>query len=422
MKQKTEILILGKIGSGKSSLINYLLDLKESDLNYCEVGEGKRTTARGIFKKEGELNGIKYNLYDSMGLETSQENEKKKWFKMLDYIFNPYLSIDLDYDFTNVEKPEKEYFDCIFYCIKADAKLEEEDINIQIIKKLEEEYKNNVIVVLTNCDRTEAKKILALEKELKIYSIIPIKVSSVESESQSDFGVLKSKKVGKELIICEIIINSIDNLVKYLCDNIIKSLKKEIAQDIDKMKAKIVIELETNNIYDFDSLKNSIEEKFKNLDEIFNYKSNIIINREYKKQIEDLKKILSLFSIEKELYSKLDIGLNIENNNNYFSNFTNNLSLLDILGSILVVFPRLFFATSIFGLITLGISSVLKKERKKIELKNISLDLLYKIEQQIYKDIDEKKKKLKKDIEDNININTLKEKIRLNGKKLENLK
>ena len=180
-KRPLELLVLGKIGVGKSSFINYILALKEGDSAYCKTGDGERTTERGIFRKEGTVDGIPFNLYDSMGLDATDYDEQKKWIDMIAYFFNPEGRGKPAYQ---VDIPSRGFCHSVFYCIDSYVKIEEEDIDIEMIEILIKKFKQKVIVVLTKVDRAPKSTVDALENALyeeftreKIYIIKTVSIS-----------------------------------------------------------------------------------------------------------------------------------------------------------------------------------------------------------------------------------------------------
>lgn len=126
-------LILGKTGTGKSSLLNYLLGQR------CfEAGVGKPVTKRGIWPHSTMLDNFKVTVYDSWGLESGDHFED--WHEMLNEEKQRH---DLRQNVT-------EWFHSIVYCIQASgARIEDVDVDI-INSFLEEKY--HLIVVLTKAD------------------------------------------------------------------------------------------------------------------------------------------------------------------------------------------------------------------------------------------------------------------------------
>lgn len=126
-------LILGKTGTGKSSLLNYLLGQK-----LFEAGVGKPVTQKGIHPQNAWLDNFKVTVYDSWGLESGDSFEN--WHEML----------ECEKQKHDLRQNVSEWFHSIVYCIQASgARIEDVDIDI-INSFLDEKY--HVVVVLTKAD------------------------------------------------------------------------------------------------------------------------------------------------------------------------------------------------------------------------------------------------------------------------------
>ncbi len=126
-------LVLGKTGTGKSSLLNYLVGHK-----IFEAGVGKPVTKKGIHPQSAWLDGLKITVYDSWGLESGDHFED--WREML----------EKEKQKHDLRQNVSEWFHSIIYCIQASgARIE--DVDTEIINSfLDEKY--HVVVVLTKAD------------------------------------------------------------------------------------------------------------------------------------------------------------------------------------------------------------------------------------------------------------------------------
>ena len=146
------LLILGKTGTGKSSIVNALVG---EDVE--ETGAGKPKTKKGIFPHEEEIDGKKVVIHDSWGLEVGKDEE---WEEIINNALKE----------KGIDKNIKDWFHSVTYCIQAGGD-RIEDFDLKIIKKfLDDKY--NVIVALTKSDQIgKAKRekfIKEIEKAIKI--------------------------------------------------------------------------------------------------------------------------------------------------------------------------------------------------------------------------------------------------------------
>ena len=177
MKASYNVVIAGKTGVGKSSLINYLYGE-----NVMKTGVGKPVTQRGFEPVECQINEMPVKLFDSWGLEVGKDEE---WLKMLEEELKR----------RDTGKPVQDWFHSVFYCIGASG-LRIEDFDIKIIDKFSKaNYK--VVIALTKADTisedAEREFIEIIKKELSMpASIIP--VCSEEKRAEGGWKIRKVRK------------------------------------------------------------------------------------------------------------------------------------------------------------------------------------------------------------------------------------
>ena len=180
------LLILGKTGVGKSSLVNALVGRE-----VAKVGGVKPQTPYGIFKYEAEIDGKKVNIYDSWGIERN-EDAAKKWKEL----------IKNELKKRGIDKDIKDWFHSVTYCTHVGVdKLE--PFEKEIIKELLNE-KYETIVVLTKAERIkqEEKKdyknyIKYIKEKTGVNRVIKVSVNPqktiIMTETPKPFGLPEYK-------------------------------------------------------------------------------------------------------------------------------------------------------------------------------------------------------------------------------------
>ena len=178
--RETNLVIIGKSGIGKSSLLNYLLDK-----DVAETGSGEPVTKQGFHLHTCIFNEQKLNIYDSWGIEAGKT---EVWMSDFEQFLN------LKESSTEVRK----WIHRVIICISAEGKRIEE-FEKRILNKLREKSLSPVIVI-TKSDLDQSGNFYdSVCNEFKEYEVI--KVCSVEKSVGLGISKKSSKKMGREVLL-----------------------------------------------------------------------------------------------------------------------------------------------------------------------------------------------------------------------------
>ena len=148
-KDSTNVLIIGKSGVGKSSLLNYIFGRELQ-----KVGVGAPVTKMEIKKFTYKYDDhFEMHIYDTWGLEPSAE-KAEDWKNT---IFKEIGRHD--------EKKISEWFNTIIFCLNAKS-ARVEDFEIDIMEELLRE-KNHVTIALTHCNSKSDPDGIVLRESVK---------------------------------------------------------------------------------------------------------------------------------------------------------------------------------------------------------------------------------------------------------------
>ncbi|MCR4928867.1 MAG: 50S ribosome-binding GTPase [Lachnospiraceae bacterium] len=167
---KLNIMVMGKTGAGKSTLINNVFSR-----NLAQTGVGKPVT-QAIRKYE--IEDFPLAIYDTPGLELGGENAIDELLKEAKEVLS-----------KGAIKGISESIHCIWYCVSTPSHRFEE-AEIEFIKKFLDEanvYCVPVIIVLTQSySKKDAKTLMAeIDKEnLNVVQIVPVLAQDVDIDDE----------------------------------------------------------------------------------------------------------------------------------------------------------------------------------------------------------------------------------------------
>lgn len=169
--KKLNIIVVGKSGVGKSTLINSLFRG-----NFAETGLGRPVTneIRKIEKKDYPL-----TIYDTPGFELSKGQQNKVKDEILKLIRIGLASRDIN-----------DAIHCIWYCINVGGNRTFDETEIAWLRELTESNKETqvpIIVVLTqSCPKSKAQEMKTLvEKEnLDIVKVVPVLAQDIDFDDE----------------------------------------------------------------------------------------------------------------------------------------------------------------------------------------------------------------------------------------------
>lgn len=183
------LMILGKSGVGKSSLLNYIFGK-----DVAKTGSGEPVTKQGFHLEPGNINGKNVNIYDSWGLEPGKTDIWLNDFEK--FIENKRKESDI-----------KKWIHTVIFCISAEGK-RIEPFEKKVLKFLRIEKLKPVIVIT----KADADKDKIFKKEVfKITGIEPIEVCSVNKIIGLGSNKREINGYGREEIIQNILKNSVES-------------------------------------------------------------------------------------------------------------------------------------------------------------------------------------------------------------------
>lgn len=251
------IMVLGKSGTGKSSLCNYLFERP----GYFNTGAGKPVTSweENFQAFSFDYNGHLLNVFDSVGLEPDNYLEWLARFKQFVHDRQ-----------QKAEEPE-EWVHGAFYVVNANS-ARIEPVDQELIKLLSRDLRIPLQVILTNAD-VAGDKVAALQAEIgRLFPGVP--ATPACSVGIRKRGGQSTEPFGRDDILRLYVQQSHHYLSTRLavlaCDQVLKTIDDMHSRTIDTIKAaelsvfKLFRE-ELDDILSVDSLDEAFGDAFDNL-------------------------------------------------------------------------------------------------------------------------------------------------------------
>lgn len=248
--RKKRILLIGKTGVGKSTLINAIFDF-----NLAETGFGRPITMEERPKKYEYNTQPDIELFDSRGIE-----------------IDPNYGVEINYNkiknFINEQFQKNEPLDAIWYCITGTRM---EVVELELVKKLKALYKDNSLTsVIVYTQSYFEEDFIAMKNDLitKIDNELII-LNVLAKMKKMGNTIIKSFGIGELLSRTKSLIESNSNLV------LLSTAKTKAEKKLeDFIEEKIIVSNDINFNEIFDKM-------------IYSYLGNNDINLEVKNSIKE---------------------------------------------------------------------------------------------------------------------------------------
>lgn len=251
------VLIMGKTGTGKSSLLNYICDS-----TIAQTGTGKPVTGEGIYDYVVKINNQDVRIFDSWGIEAGKV---ERWKELIKKSLNDH----------GTQKSIQDWFHSIIYCVQAGGG-RVEDIDVEIIKQfLNEGYK--LTIVLTKADQVSE------DDEVKMKETIIAEICGKAGDLSNNLSIIATcaeKKVtrsgetnpfGKEDVCMAILTGWRDTVLQRLPKHVVARVVDEIRSKTEAIKHDVynqVSGIAEDNV----PLYNNIQDQIKAITEYINNK------------------------------------------------------------------------------------------------------------------------------------------------------
>ena len=244
------ILLLGKTGVGKSTLINGIFDYSENE--GAKTGEGQPITQKFDEYTSDKRKGLR--LIDSKGIEMGDNN--------INAVLNSAKQL---IEQKAVEGNPDKLIHCIWYCFKSDI-LRFENIEKETLSLLMNQYEDNqlpiIIVITQNYDDNNTEKMLDyIKKEFQILkremTIMPVVAKNyIQVNKKREFII---EKDGIE----ELLKISLEKSQKAILPAVSNSIKEKTIQAFEEKAQNKINKLKINLQKNVEKILNGIKEEDK---------------------------------------------------------------------------------------------------------------------------------------------------------------
>lgn len=312
---KSNTLLIGKTGAGKSSFANYIFNT-----NIFSASAGKPVTnwETNFQSHSIDVCDIQINVFDSVGLEAKNYEEWET--KILQFLKDKSSNYSI-----------YEHIHTIFYVINAGgARVEREEL--EILKKIKSEFKLSTAVVLTNCDSSTDENLNSLEEIIKKEDLPSIRICSVSKEKTR--GGKEVKPFGRDDALEVILSSSYEKVGRDLSLAVLDIFLEEVSKmrdnfidKIEKSKISILninnIEEEFNSITERSGLNDLTEMDIENLlpkkyKDYINFLESFQMNYAGKQNLDEISELFDSIDFE-SLLNNSSLMKKIQNVDNSFN-------------------------------------------------------------------------------------------------------
>ncbi|GEM_PF-4049402 len=220
------VLIMGKTGTGKSSLLNYICDQE-----LAQTGAGKPVTGEGIYDYVVKINNQDVRIFDSWGIEAGKVD---RWKDLIRKSLKDH----------GTHKSIQDWFHSVIYCIQVGGS-RLEDIDEEIIRQfLLDGYKITIVLTKADQERDRPQNIVQLKET--IYSHICGKAGEL-SKQLNIISTCAQKKItrsgethpfGKEDVCQAILDGWKDTVLERLPKHVIARVCEYLQTEMESIKSR----------------------------------------------------------------------------------------------------------------------------------------------------------------------------------------